>query len=456
VRQFLSGLTNQRGDEWGADRLHFARTVLTAVRAAVGADHVVGLRLSCDEIAPWAGITPEMAPPIAADLVASGVDYVVVVRGSIFSIEQTRPDFHQPTGFNVGLAAAVSAAVDVPVVLQGSVVDVGQAEWAVGGYDDPASCTAVEMTRAQIADPDLVAKLRAGIPETIRPCTRCNQTCQVRDARNPLVTCIGEPTSGRETEDPDWYVPARTPRDVAVVGGGVAGLEVARVAAQRGHRVVLVERTDALGGLTAVAGPNAPLVEWLGAEIARSGVDVRLGTDQAPEGSTVVQCTGGRAGTRTYEVDDDAVVIDVADVHRGIVELPTEGDVVVFDPIGGPIGVALAAELGRRAVLITQDNIAGNELSRTGDLAPANVRLAQAGVRIERRSLLRRVAAGHVVVGDRYSGVDRVLPCVALVDCGFRLPTEPLPGASAQAGDCVAPRTVHEAVLEARRVALGL
>ena len=70
VRQFLSGLTNQRGDEWGADRLHFARTVITAVRAAVGGDHVVGLRLSCDEIAPWAGITPEMAPPIAADLVA--------------------------------------------------------------------------------------------------------------------------------------------------------------------------------------------------------------------------------------------------------------------------------------------------------------------------------------------------------------------------------------------------
>ena len=86
-------------------------------------------------------------------LVGAGVDYVVVVRGSIFSIEQTRPDFHQPPGFNVELAAAVAAALDVPVVLQGSVVDVGQAEWAVGGYDDPARCAGVEMTRAQIADP---------------------------------------------------------------------------------------------------------------------------------------------------------------------------------------------------------------------------------------------------------------------------------------------------------------
>ena len=80
----------------------------------------------------------------------------------------------------------------------------------------------------------------------------------------------------------------------------------------------------------------------------------------------------------------------MADVRRGTVELPPDGDVVLFDPIGGPIAVALAEQLGGRAVLVTQDNIAGNELARSGDLAPANVRLAQAGVRIERRSLLRR------------------------------------------------------------------
>ena len=105
MRQFLSGLTNQRGDEWGTDRLRFARDVITAAREGIGTDRVLGLRLSCDELAPWAGITPDMATGIAADLVACGVDYVVVVRGAIFSIEQTRPDFHQPTGFNVELAS---------------------------------------------------------------------------------------------------------------------------------------------------------------------------------------------------------------------------------------------------------------------------------------------------------------------------------------------------------------
>ena len=156
VRQFLSGLTNQRGDEWGTDRLLFARQVLSAVRAAAG-NAIVGLRLSCDELAPWAGITPDMAVEVAAQL-AEHVDYLVVVRGSIFSAEKTRPDFHEPTGFNIDLCRRIREATPgTPVFLQGSVVDSGQAEWALS--EDV--CDAVEMTRAQIADPDLVAKLAA-------------------------------------------------------------------------------------------------------------------------------------------------------------------------------------------------------------------------------------------------------------------------------------------------------
>ena len=121
----------------------------------------------------------------------------------------------------------------------------------------------------------------------------------------------------------------------------------------------------------------------------------------------------------------DAVVLDVAALRLGSVTLPDEGDVVVLDPIGGPIGVALAEELGTRAVLVTQDHIAGNELARSGDLAPANVRLARAGVRIERRTIPREVRADGVVVEDRFTGERRTIPCAAVVDCGFRLPDDP-------------------------------
>jgi 2,4-dienoyl-CoA reductase (NADPH2) len=463
VRQFLSGLTNQRDDAWGQDRMLFARQVIEAARAAAG-DRIVGLRLSCDELAPWAGITPEMAPDIAAALVAAGLDYVVVTRGSIYTVEKTRPDFHEPTGFNVEVCRAVRDAVhdtspQVPVVLQGSIVEPGQAEWALGGYDDPARCDAVEMTRAQIADPDLVAKIATGDVDRIRPCTRCNQTCQVRDARNPIVTCIAEPTSGRETEDPDWYVPSAHPRDVLVIGAGPAGLEAGRVAALRGHRVTIAERGEHLGGLARVAGPNAPLVEWWEREHERLGTDIRLGTPggsvDLDERTVVVQATGSEAGPPAYRSEPDATVIDVAALRRGTAALPDEGTIVIFDPIGGPIAVALAEELGDRSVLVTQDNIAGNELARTGDLAPANTRLAQQGVRIERRTLLRAVRDGKVELEDRYGGERRTIDCSAVVDCGFRVPTPPIGGA-VQIGDAVAPRTVHEAVLEARRAALAI
>jgi 2,4-dienoyl-CoA reductase (NADPH2) len=149
-------------------------------------------------------------------------------------------------------------------------------------------------------------------------------------------------------------------------------------------------------------------------------------------------------------------VVDIVDVRSGDVALPAAGMIALFDPIGGPIAVELAAELGERAILITQDQIAGNELSRSGDLAPANVRLAQRGVHIERRALLRSVTAHHVVLEDRFSGEQRSVECVALVDCGFRLPDHAISIAAAQVGDCVAPRTVHEAVLEARRAALAI
>ena len=462
VRQFLSGLTNHRGDEWGTDRLLFASQVIDAVRGAVG-DAVVGLRLSCDELAPWAGITPEMAPGIAAALVGRGLDYVVVVRGSIFSVEKTRPDFHEPGGFNITVCRAVREAVPgTPVFLQGS-IDVPTAEWALAEQ----VCDAVEITRGQIADPDVARKVADGLADTIRPCIRCNQTCQVRDGRNPIVTCVAEPSSGHESTDPHWAVPASRTREVLVVGGGVAGLEAARIAATRGHAVRIVDRSHRLGGTAALVPHQRPLVDWLVAQCHALGVTSLVGESgneaaaAATASTVVVQATGASAGVRPFSVVEGALVVDVVDAYRSVFDgegepWPSTGTIALFDPIGGPIAVALAEQLGERAVLITHDQIAGNELSRTGDLAPANVRLAQRGVHIERRSLLREVRPGEVELEDRFSGQRRTVACVAVVDCGFRVPTDPLPGVTLQAGDCVAPRTVLEAILEGRRVALSI
>jgi hypothetical protein len=149
-------------------------------------------------------------------------------------------------------------------------------------------------------------------------------------------------------------------------------------------------------------------------------------------------------------------------VHSGTLDHYPAGRVVVFDPIGGPVGVGVAellAASGRPTSIVTQDQIAGTQLALTGDLAEANSRLQQAGVARELRSLLRSVADGQVLLEDRWTGEQRTVDCGFVVHCGHRLPEQTLylhrPG-TPRAGDCVAPRTVHEAVLEARRVALAV
>jgi 2,4-dienoyl-CoA reductase (NADPH2) len=460
VRQFLSGLTNLRDDDDGHDRLRFARRVLDAVRAAAGAGVTVGLRLSCDELAPWAGITPESGAAIAADL-APLVDYIVVVRGSIYSAWATRPDGHEGVGFNLEAASLVRAALPpgAAVYAQGSIVDAELAEATVAA----GRADGCEMTRAQIAEPDLAVKLARGDAGRVRPCILCNQRCMVRDVRNPIVSCVAEPSAGHEGEDPDWEAPAARPRQLTVAGGGPAGLECARVAATRGHRVRLVEATDSCGGMVRVAArlPGherlARLVEWLEAECLRLGVEIVTGASVPVEQADVV-ATGSVPGAAELDASEDGRVVDpVALLADGADAVP-EGPVVVWDPVGGPVGVGVAELLAIRGpvTLVSPDFLVGRELTRTGDLVPANLRLRRAGVTLTVRSRVSRVQAGTAEVEDLYAGTTEPVPAVAVVDAGHRLPDDQAAGAAAiRAGDCVAPRTLYEAVLEGRRAALA-
>ncbi|KQS66637.1 mycofactocin system FadH/OYE family oxidoreductase 1 [Modestobacter sp. Leaf380] len=444
LRQFLSGLTNRRTDAHGADRSLLLREVLAAVRAAQGPDRLLALRLSVDESAPWAGLTPSSCLALVAGL-APLVDLLTLVRGSALDLAAYRPTAHRVPAFHVEL---VSAAGPTPVVAQGSVVDVDRAEELLAdGY------AAVEMTRAQIADATLVATVRAG--RRPRPCLLCNQACQVLDTRNPPVSCVVDPRSGHETTEPDVDVadPGTRPR-VVVAGAGPAGLEAARVLALRGHDVEVV--APAVAGLLPVvaAAPRRErfqdFADWLVGECARLGVTVTEGrTDDAD-----VVATGGLAGVPVVPG-----AVPAADVLAGG-QLP-DGPVVVHDPVGGPVGVGVAellAGTGRAVTLATPDDLVGSGLGATGDLADANGRLARAGVRRETAVLLRSWAAGVAVLEHRWSGAVVEVPCAAVVDAGHRLPGRVLPdeGREHFAGDVVAPRTVLDAVLEGRRAALAV
>ncbi len=473
LRQFHSGLTNQRSDEYGSDPLRLTTQVLEAVRDVVGPDRIVALRLCCDELAPWAGVTPgQAAGQVGA--VADRVDLVVVVRGGPYSASAYRPDAHTPANFNVDLCRQMrqEAGGRAAVVLQGSVTDAGAAQSAL----DDGVCDLVEMTRSQIAEPRLVALVRRGDADRARPCILCNQACRVRDNRNPIVSCVGEPASGHETTETVTGGTDGRSREVLVVGAGVAGLECARVLSARGHRVRVVERSDRPGGAlrAAAEGPGrqrlADLAEWLIAECRIQGVAIETGVvateadlDTARAGGVeVVLATGSRPAPPAFPVDGSCPVVDALTVLTDGSGSLGDGPVVVHDPIGGPIGIGIAewlAASGLTVSIVTQDQIAGTLLSLSGDLADANTRLQRAGVRRELRALLRGVEGGQAVLEDVWTGERRTVGCGALVDCGHRLPDEALylarPG-TLRAGDCVAPRGVLEAVLEGRRRAMDI
>ena len=472
LRQFLSGVTNQRGDAYGQDRALLLREVLAAVRAALG-DGILALRLSCDELAPWAGVTPEHAVELVPTFDA---DLLTVVRAGPYAGSAYRPDSHSPEGFNRDLCAAVKSVARCPVVLQGSVVTAAYAAVALAD----GVCDLVEMTRAQIAEPMLVAKMRTG--QTPRPCVLCNQACRVRDARNPLVSCIGEPRSGHETTDPTPHSPSTFSsfganphgpgrvdlrqreghgeggqKTVLVVGGGPAGLECARVLALRGHVVELREATAHLGGAVVDAALGTgrarltDLTDWLIGECERLGVVVKLdapvtANDLAGYDGQVVLTTGSRPRELAFGA------VDAREALRG--ELP-EGAVLVHDPVGGPLGVSVAEKLageGREVRIVTGDPVAGTLLSITGDLADCNTRLQRLGVPRELKSLLRRASGGTALLEDVWTGEQREVPADIVVDCGHRLPLEDLyVTGTPRAGDCVAPRTILEAILEGRR-----
>ena len=483
LRQFCSGLTNVREDDLGSDRAALLARVLDAVRSATAG--VVGLRFSCDELAPWAGLVPSTAASLLADLAAVGrFDYVTVVRGSAYGTGATNPDGNVGPGFNREATALVRSVLpgSVAVVAQGSIVDPQMAaEIVEGGEAD-----LVEMTRAQLADSSLGAKVLAGDVGRVRPCTLCNQACQVRDPRNPLVSCIADPHTGYESvEEPPPLEPvallggSQARRHLLVVGGGPAGLECARVAALGGLRVTVLERSGRLGGMAVAAsrlpghGRFARLVGWLEAECRLAGVEFVMEHEAALEEldaheGPIVCCTGSRPGRRSFALAQFAPALTAAEVLEAerLVGEAAPSPAVVFDPIGGPVGIGVAetlASLGAAVTLVTPHFVAGEQLARTGDLAPANVRLLRAGVTIARRSLICSVGASSITIEHRDSGEVSTVPLAVFVDAGHRLAEDSLCRSISAvragvlvAGDAVAPRTVLEAVLDARRVAMGL
>ncbi len=373
--QFWSPLTNRREDEYGGsleNRLRFPLQVLRAVRERVGPDYVVGIRMAVDE-SRSGGIDVETGLQILRLLESQAlVDFVNVIRGSVATeaeLTEVIPIAGMPSAPHLDFSGMVKRNTALAVLHSAKIDDVSTARHAIReGLLD-----LVGMTRPQMADPHLVRKVIAGQPERIRPCVGATY-CLDRIYEAGEALCIHNAATGREQTMPHEVPPAAVRRRIAVVGAGPAGLEAARVAAERGHEVVVLEAMDRPGGQLALAVRNPRrrdligIVDWRVAELARLGVDLRLSTTAeavdvlALEPDVVIVATGGMP-LLPHPLVPSRRVVSGWDVLAGAVR--PRGDVLLFDDIGTHSAMSAAeviARSGANLEIVTPERMLGIEV----------------------------------------------------------------------------------------------
>ena len=439
--EFMSPLTNFREDEYGGsmeNRLRFPVEVIKAVRRAVGNDYTVGIRVSADEL--WEGgyTLDDMLDMLPSLVKAGNLDYVSETVGVYRSAPALCTSMYFPSGSFVYCAAAIKRVVDVPVVCCSRVNDPVQAEQIL--TDSQADI--IGTNRSLICDAQWPNKAREGRLDEIRKCLGCNEGCWGRRRLSMGMTCAMNPVAGRETE-PGWLKlePAARKKNVLVVGGGPAGLEAARVATLRGHRVSLYEKGAELGGQTRIAA-KAPgrldfeeVRRYYTREMSRLGVEVHLNTEATADlvrrekPDAVLVATGSVPLPLTiYRVPgaDQANVVSVQDVLTGKVPVGRKVLVVDLDQTIKAAGAAdLLASQGRQVEIVTEEYYIGTRIDNIVDdniRGPLYRRLLENGVVMSPLTRLKSIEGARVTVANMLThqprtleGVDNIVYC-----CGSR------------------------------------
>jgi 2,4-dienoyl-CoA reductase-like NADH-dependent reductase (Old Yellow Enzyme family) len=448
VQQFLSPLTNTRTDRYGGsleNRMRFLVEILTAVRDTIGHDVPLGVRIGASQTP--GGIDEQSVALVVQQLVdARLIDFVNATMGDYYVSHWMMGAMDKPAGYMLPSAGQVTDAVHgVARMVTGRFRTLEEVEQVLrSGQAD-----LVSMVRAHIADPDLVRKTREGRGAEVRPCIGCNQGCIARTSGIDLrLGCTVNPAIGREVSHDDAVL-GRTgaPRRVVVVGGGVAGMEAARVARTRGHDVDLYEAHDRLGGALNVA-RRAPLtqglddiLEWYRDEMRRLGVHCHLSqlvtADEvvAQQPDAVVVAVGaepsldGRLVAAPGEVvsglDAPTLVSSVELLGR---EAPAAGSrALVFDDMGQYEAVSVVEYLLAHGVHVT----AATRLPAFGPLVDAAMRMvpalerlnaAPAELDIITRTTLAEVAPGKATLRSLVGAPDALVPADLVVLVSYKKP----------------------------------
>ncbi|MBI2847372.1 MAG: FAD-dependent oxidoreductase [Chloroflexi bacterium] len=478
MEQFMSPFTNRRTDEYGGsleNRMRFGLEALTRVREMVGRSFIVGMRINASEL--WeGGLTVTDMQEIAARLDETGMlDYLSVTMGHYqdwLTNTYQRPDMSFRPGAFVPLIAQIKQVVKLPVIAVGRINHPAVAEAIL----EAGQADLIGMVRALISDPEMPNKAREGRLDEVRFCVAALEGCvaDVRGSRGP-VTCIQNPVTSREKEWGELQKTAR-PRRVVVVGGGPAGTEVARVAALRGHGVILLEETSRLGGQVLIAA-RAPGREEFGqiasnqeALLAKTNVEIHLRTRGTVDSvlalrpEVAIVATGCRPTKKILGTYEGWQALNTWDVLLGNNKIGK--NVLLFDELGNQEAFGAAEYLavrGHRVEFVTrlpqpgqyiQPNSWRVQMQRMAELS---VRFTPMMVPIEQRDgavTLRHAYANRL---EERTGVDAIV--LSLWHEPQSKLFEELKGQVPEIhliGDAISPRGVLQAFYDANKLARRL